>query len=45
MDKLCDRERRQEFQVKIGGAFEHLMELGDRPVEELWLSFKEAKQN
>ena len=29
VDKLCDRETRQEFQVIIGGAFE----LG--PVEEL----------
>ena len=23
VDKLCDRETKQEFQVKIGGAFEH----------------------
>ena len=42
MDKLCDRETRQEFQVKIGGAFEHLLELGDRPVDELCLDFKET---
>ena len=33
-DKVCDRETRQEFQVKIGGAVEHLLEQGDRPVEE-----------
>ena len=33
VDKLCNRKTRQEFQVKIGGAFEHLLELGDRPVE------------
>ena len=42
MDKLCDREPRQEFQVKIGGAFGHLLELGDRPVEELLLYLKET---
>ena len=28
--------------MKIGGAFEHILELDDRPVEELWLSFKET---
>ena len=28
--------------MKIGGAFEHLLELGDRPVEELWLDFEET---
>ena len=32
-------ETRQEFQEKIGGAFEHPMELGDRTVEELWIDF------
>ena len=42
MDKLCDRESRQEFHVKIGGTFEHLLELGDIQVEELWLDFKET---
>ena len=35
VDKLCDRETRQEFHVKIGGTFEHLLELGDIQVEEL----------
>ena len=39
VDKLCDRETRQEFQLKIGGAFNHLLELGNKPVEELWLDF------
>ena len=42
VDKLCDRETRQEFQVKIGGAFEHLLELGVWPLEELWLDFKQT---
>ena len=41
MHKLCDRETRQEFQVKIGGAFEYI---GDRPVQELWLDFKHTTQ-
>ena len=27
--------------MKIGGAFEHILELDVRPVEELWLDFKE----
>ena len=44
MDKLCDRETRQEFQVKIGRAFEHLLELGDTPVEEFWLDFREIEK-
>ena len=35
-------ETRQEFQVKIGGIFEHLLELCDRQVEKLWLDFKET---
>ena len=35
-------ETKQEFRVKIGGAFKHLLELGDSPVEELWLDFKET---
>ena len=38
MDNLFDRETRQEFQLKIGGTFEHLLEL----VEELWLDFEET---
>ena len=42
VDKLCFRETRQEFLVKLGGAFEHLLKLGDRPVEEHWLDFKET---
>ena len=42
VDKLCDRETRQKNRVKIGGAIEHLLELGDKPVEELWLDFKET---
>ena len=42
MDKLCDRETRQEFQVKIGGAFQHLLKLGDYIVEKLRLDFKET---
>ena len=42
VDKLCDRETRQEFRVKIGEAFEHLLEIGDKSVEELWLDFKET---
>ena len=28
--------------MKNGGAFELLLELDDRPVEELWLDFKET---
>ena len=42
MDTLCDREIRQEFQVKIGGAFERLLELGDGSVQELWLDVEET---
>ena len=28
--------------MKFGGAFEHLLKLGDRPVEEHWLYFKDT---
>ena len=35
MDKLCDRETRQDVHLKIGGAFKQLLELGSKPVEEL----------
>ena len=42
VDKHYFRETRQGFHVKFGGAFEHLLKLGDRPVEEHWLCFKKT---
>ena len=42
VDQLCFGETRQGFCAKFGGAFEHLLKLGDRPVEEHWLYFKET---
>ena len=45
VDKLCDREKRQELHVKIDGAFEHPLELSGRPMEELWFNFKETKNS
>ena len=42
VDKLYFREAMQGFHVKFGGAFEHLLKLGDRPVEEHWLCFKKT---
>ena len=42
MDELYFRETGQGVHVKFGGAFEHLLKLGDRPVEEHWLDFKET---
>ena len=41
VDKRRVIETRQEFQVKIDGAFGHMLELDDISVEE-WLDFKET---
>ena len=41
VDKRCVRETRHDVQVKIDGAFGHVLELDDRSMEE-WLDFKET---